>query len=163
MTIFDIDKRISEILMMTDEETGELPEDAFEELDKLIEDRDVKIDNAACMILDLAADAKKIRDQELALAERRKSLERRAERIKKYLEFVTHGEPFSSPRVQIKYGRSQAVEIDENVFWAWCENHQEYARRKDPEPDKTAIKNALKAGEIIPGAELVDRSYMTIK
>lgn len=163
MTIFDIDRRIEEILMMTDEETGELPEDAFAMLDQLIADRDLKVDNAACMVLDLLADGKKIREQELALAERRKSLEKRAERIKKYLEYVTHGESFSSPRVQVKYGRSQAVEIDESVFWSWVADHPEYARRKAPEPDKTALKAALKAGEVIPGAELVDRTFMTIK
>lgn len=163
MTIFEIDARISEILLMTDEETGELPEQAFAMLDQLIEDRDMKIDNAACMTLDLLADARKIREEELALAERRKSLEKRAERIKKYLEYATQGEPFSSPRVQIKYRRSQAIDIDDGVFWAWAADHPEYARRKDPEPDKTAIKAALKAGNVIPGAELVDRTFMTIK
>lgn len=163
MTIYDIDARIAEILSRTDPETGELPEDAFDELAALTESRETKIDNAACMVLDLLADAKKIREQERALSERRQSLEKRAERIKAYIEHATDGEPFSSPRVQVKYTKSKTVEIDEDRFWYWCVDHPEFARRKAPEPDKTAIKNALKAGEIIPGAELVEHINMTIK
>ena len=161
MTIYEIDARISEILMRTDEETGEIPDEAFEELLQLNVAREVKIDNAACMVLDLAADAKKIREQELALAERRKRLENRAERIKKYVEFATRGEPFSSPRVQVKYGHSQAVDIDEAVFWK--KPPAAYVRVKAPEVDKNALKAALKAGEVVPGAALIERSYMMIK
>ena len=162
MTIYDIDARIQEILMRTDEETGELPEDAITELMTLAETRDVKVDNAACMYLDLLADAKKIKDQEAALAQRRKSLENRAERIKNYIKYATNGEAFSSSRVQIKYSKSQSAEItDSNVFFMLAD--EKFIRRKDPEPDKVAIRKALKDGEKVPGAELVEHQFITIK
>ena len=163
MTIYEIDARIADILMRTDEETGELPEDAVDELVTLAETRDFKIENAACLIINLNAEAKAIRDQEITLAQRRKSIENRVERIKGYVEYATAGEPFNSPRVQVKYSKSTAVEIEDNAFWSWCVDHPEYARRKDPEPDKTAIKAALKAGEVIPGASLVEHRNISIK
>ena len=160
MTIYDIDNRIAEILSEVDE-NGELPEGAFDELAQLNEDREVKIENAACMVINLTAEAKAIRDQEAALAERRKAIERRVERVKNYIEFATDGASFSSPRVQVKYSKSTAVEIDEAVFWQ--NPATAFIRQKAPEADKTAIKAALKDGAIIPGASLVERKNMTIK
>ena len=160
MTIYDIDNRISEILSETDE-NGELPEGAFEELAQLNADRDTKIENAACMVVNLTAEAKAIREQEIALADRRKAIERRVERVKNYIEFATDGNPFSSPRVQVKYGKSTAVELDEEQFW--FHPAEAFIRRKPPEADKAAIKAALKDGAIIPGAWLVEHTNMTIR
>lgn len=159
MNIYQIDAKIEELLMRTDPETGELPEDAIDELTFLAEARDVKIENAACMVINLTAEAKAIREQEKALADRRQSIERRAERIKGYIEYATAGEPFTSPRVAVKYTKSQVVEIDDDFF-----EHapDEYIRQK-VEPDKTAIKAALKLGKVIPGAELVEKTNIQVK
>jgi len=160
MTIYDIDKRIEEILLQTDE-NGELPEEALGELDQLSEDREVKIENAACMVLDLLADAKKIKEQENALAERRKALEKRAERIKMYVEYATNGNAFASPRVTVRFTKSMAVDIDDDIFWQ--APAEMFIRHKAPEADKAAIKAALKDGAIIPGARLIYKDNMTIK
>jgi hypothetical protein len=43
------------------------------------------------------------------------------------------------------------------------ESNERFLRYKDPEADKTAIKNALKAGETVPGAELVSKTNMILK
>ena len=159
MTIYKIDARIEEILMRTDEETGELPEDAVDELMALNETREMKVENAACLVVNLTAEAKALREQEIILAQRRHSLENRVERIKGYLEYATDGEKFSSPRVQVKYTKSTAVEVNED-FWEFAPD--DYIRTKK-EPDKTAIKDALKAGKVIPGAELVERKTIQVK
>ena len=160
MTIYEIDNDIQRILSQVDE-NGELPEAALDELMQLQADRDTKIENAACMVLDLLGDAKKIKEQEAVLKQRREAVEKRAERIKKYLEYATEGSPFSSDRVTVKWGKSTAVEIDEAVFW----NNPDpaFIRQKAPEADKTAIKAALKEGANIPGAFIVERTNMTIK
>ena len=160
MTIYDIDREIERILMETDE-NGELPEEALDELMQLNEDRETKIENAACLVLDLQADAKKIREQEAALKQRRESLEKRADRIKLFLEHVTEGRAFASPRVTIRYTKSSAVEIDDDLFWE--APAEMFIRYKQPEADKTAIKNALKDGAIIPGARLVYKENLQIK
>jgi len=160
MTIYEIDARIAEILSQTDE-NGELPEAAIDELMNLSGDRETKIENAACMVVNLTAEAKAIRDQESTLAERRKAIERRMERIRNYIEYATNGESYYSPRVCVRYAKSTAVEIDEDKFW--FNPAEAFIRRKPPEVDKVAVKAALKDGAIIPGASLVERKNMTIK
>ena len=160
MTIYDIDREIERILMETDE-NGELPEEALEELMQLNEDREKKVENAACLVLDLQADAKKIREQEAALKQRRESLERRADKIKLFLENVTEGRAFASPRVTIRYTKSSAVEIDDDLFWeapAEC-----FIRPGKPTANKDAIKAALKDGGVVPGARLVYKENLQIK
>lgn len=161
MTIYDIDREIERILSMTDEETGELPDSAFEELEQLQLDRQTKIDNAGCLFLELQAEAKAIADQEAVLAERRRAKQRRADRIKRYLEYATDGEPFASDRVEMKWRRSTKVEIDDALFMQRPE--ERFLRQRPPEPDKDAIKRALKAGELICGAALIESKSLTIK
>lgn len=159
MTIYEIDSEIARILSQVDE-NGELPESAIDELKALMMDREAKVENAACFYLDTVADAKKIREQELALAERRKALERKAERVKGFIEWATDGNPYSSDRVAVKYSKSAAVEIDDEVFYQYA---PEKLMRVTYSPDKTAIKEALKAGEVIEGATLVERRNINIK
>ncbi len=161
MNIYEIDREISRILAEVDPETGELPESAFDELEQLQLDRDDKIENASCAWINLTAEAKAIRDQETALADRRHALERRADRIKRYVEYATEGQPFSSPRVAVRWRRSSSVEVDDVVFFRHpAEN---YLRHHAPEPALDAIKAALKAGIDVPGAALVEKSTMSIK
>lgn len=161
MTIYKIDARIAEILMSVDEETGELPEGAFDELSQLNEDREVKVENAACLYVNLAAEAKAIRDQEQALAERRKATEKRMDSIERYIDFALGGNDFSSPRVAVKHRKSVVVEIDDKVFWQ--NPAAAFVRQKAPEVDKAAVKAALKDGGIVPGASLVERRTVSIK
>ena len=160
MDIYPIDARIRDILSQQDED-GNLPESAFDELEALAVQREIVIENSACLVLDLVGDAKKIREQELVLAKRRQQLERRAERIKQMISDACDGSSFSSPRVQVRFGKSTAVEIDEELFWEHPATA--FVRYVKPEPDKNAIKAALKDGGVVPGAVLVERRTMTIK
>ena len=162
MNIYEIDREISRILAEVDPETGELPESAFDELEQLQLDRDEKIENASCAWINLTAEAKAIREQEIALADRRRALERRADRIKRYVEYATEGQPFSSSRVAVRWRRSTSVEVDPAAFWA-AHPALSLVRQKAPEPAVDAIKAALKAGIDVPGATLVEKTTMTIK
>ena len=38
-----------------------------------------------------------------------------------------------------------------------------FKKYKDPEPDKTAIKEAIKNGENVPGAEIVESTSLVIR
>ena len=60
---------------------------------------------------------------------------------------------FSFPNHELSSRKSQAVEIDdeETLPSEWL------AHKTISQPDKTAIKEALKAGHLIPGAQLVSR------
>ena len=140
-----------------DPETGEIVGDT-EVLDALEMERDQKIENIACFIKNLKAEAEAIRAEEKALADRRKAAENKAERLKEYLANNLNGEKFKSPRVAVSWRRSESVVVPD-VF----QLPDEYVRYKDPEPNRTLIKEAIKKGFTVEGAELVENTNLIIK
>ena len=162
MTIYEIDQQIMELLTQVDDETGEVLFDESQ-LEALQMERDRKVENLALAWKNLSAEAKAIKAEEDSLAKRRKSVENAAERAKSYLEFVLDGEQFKSPKVAVSYRKSESVEpAPEFIVWALT-NDESLVRVKEPEPDKTAIKIALKDGKEIPFVTLVTKTSMTIK
>lgn len=162
MTLYELTQGIEEALEgAIDPETGEIiASDLFEAYEALELQRNEKIENIGLFIKNLEADAKAIREEEKALASRRKTCENKAESLKQYLQFCLHGEKFQSPRLAVSFRKSQKVDVDENRL---AEIPEQYLRHKDPEVDKTAVKEALKAGETVPGCTLVDNVSMIIK
>ena len=163
MKLYEIDSAIEKLIAESiDEETGELLIDP-EKLEELQMQREAKIESLALYYKNLTAEAKAIREEEVALAARRKTVENVAERAKNYLEFALKGEKFKTPRVAVSYRKSTQVEL-ETDFVEWAQVHEpDLLRYKDPEPDKTAISNALKAGKEIGKAWLVENTSMQIK
>ena len=162
MTLYEIDNAIREVLeSAADPETGELvDEELLEQYDKLIMDRDQKVENIGLFIKNLEADAKAIKEESKNLAARAKAAENKAEHLRNYLEFCLGGEKFQTPRLSVSFRHAKKVEVDPDMLDAIPE---QYLRFKDPEPDKKAIGDALKAGEEIPGCGLVDSVSLIIK
>lgn len=160
MKLFEINAALEELLNQQDPETGELTCD-LDQLDALMMERDEKLEGLALYCKNADAEAKAIREEEKALAERRRSLENKSERAKGFLAEQLAGEKFSTPKVAVSYRKSEQVEISMAFFTE--ESNERFLRFKDPEADKTAIKNALKAGETVPGAELVSKTNMILK
>lgn len=160
MRLYEINAALEALLEQVDEETGELTCD-LEQLDALMMERDEKLEGLALYCKNADAEAKAIREEEKALAERRRSLENKAERVKGFLAEQLAGEKFSTPKVAVSYRKSEQVEVSAAFFTD--ESNERFLRFKDPEADKTAIKAALKAGEKVPGAEIVTRTNMSIK
>lgn len=163
MTLYEIDKSIEQLVNAVDPETGELLVDN-DALDALMMERDGKIENIACFIKNLTADAKALKDEEAALAERRKAAEKKAERLKDYLTYVLGGEKFQTVKCAVSFRKSQTVEIDEG-FTAWAEKtgNDNLLRYKVPEANKVAIKALLAQGADIPCARLTQNTSITIK
>lgn len=155
MTIYEIDKAI---LDCQDSETGEITD--FAKLDALQMAREAKIENIACWIKDLQADAKALKEEEQNLADRRRAAEHKAESLKNYLTFVLNGEKFKSPRAQVSFRRSQQVYIEDET--KFTESHPEYVKVKK-EIDRAGVKSALKEGEQIEGACLEEHQNIQIK
>ena len=90
MTLYDIDAQIAALEdaaeddMLIDEETGELISVA-QALDALRMERDEKIENVACWVKNLCAEADAIRDEEDRLVKRRKAAETKAANLKAWL------------------------------------------------------------------------------
>lgn len=153
MTIFEIDKAIMECV---DLETGEIID--TEQLDKLQMERDTKLENVACWIKELKVEAEALKAEKQALEERQKVAENKMESLKKYLAFALDGQAFKTVRASVTFRKSQAVEIAD--IYKLDEN---YLRYKEPEADKTAIKEALKQGKTVAGATLVKNTSVIIK
>ena len=160
MKLFEINAALEELLNQQDPETGELTCD-LDQLDALMMERDEKLEGLALYIKNADAEAKAIREEEKTLAERRRSLENKAERAKGFLAEQLAGEKFSTPKVAVSYRKSEQVEVSMAFFTE--ESNVRFLRYKDPEADKTAIKNALKNGETVPGAEIVSKTNMILK
>ena len=160
MTLYELNDTIRKAIELGfDEETGEIFDaDALEALEL---QRDEKIETIALFIKDLKAEAEAIKAEKMNLAKRQQNSENKAESLKRYLTKCLDGEKFRSPKVVISYRKSQTVEFidgfDVNQL------PEQYQRRADPEADKTALKDALKAGEEIYGVYLADHNNTIIK
>lgn len=161
-------------------DAGEIPEEAFadtlEGLEGLLAD---KLDDCACAYKGLIAEAKEIKAEEAALAARRKVKENEAARLASYIDHCLRDsagegvkpEKFETARNVLSYRTSEAVDVpDVESVVKWIHSHDgvevggvtvkqnELLNFKLPDLSKTALKAALKAGLVIPGAT-VKRSF----
>lgn len=151
MTIYEIQEQILDCI---DLETGEIDE---ERLNALEMEKEQKLENVALWYKDLIAEGKAIKEEEQALKKRRESSENKAESLKRYLKYWLGGEKMKTSKVSISYRTSKSVEIAEGAFIP-----EEYRRIKW-EPDKTALKEALDAGEEFDGIKLEEKQSILIK
>ena len=121
-------------------------------------DRVDKIDNIACYYKNLLAEAEAIKLEEVKLRDRRQVKENRATKLKEYLARALDGNKFETARVQVSFRKSDRVAIDDLTKLS-----EDYLRYAEPSADKTAIKEALKAGKEVTGAHLEQNLSMTIK
>lgn len=156
MNLYEINAAIMDCMQEVDEETGELLN--VEMLDSLLLARDEKIENIACWIKNLKADAEALKAEKDSFAKRQKAAENKVEQLKQYLSNVLEGEKFSSDKAAISFRKSEAVEIDD-----WTKLDKDYLKYKDPDVDKTAVKKALKSGCILNGVRLVEKQNIQIK
>lgn len=153
MNLFEIERKIMECVDM---ETGEIIDS--ESLDKLQMDRDQKIENVALWIKNLTSEADALKAEKNAFADRQKAAENKAASLKKYLTNYLDGEKFKSEKVAISFRNSDSVDVTDISLIP-----KEYLKIADPTADKTAIKNALKAGAVFDGAEIVTNRNIQIK
>lgn len=157
MKLYEIDERIQNFFLNNiDEETGEILN--YEELETLQMEREKKIEDIALAYKNYLADAKALKEEKEKLAQRQKQVEKTAENCKKYLEYALQGEMLKTPKVSITYRKSEVVVIENGANLA-----DNYLTFKEPEPNKTAIKNALKSGEVIQGCSIEARRNIQIK
>lgn len=160
MKLYEIDNAIDELIRNSvDPETGEVM-DITDELDALQMEREDKLESVALVIKNLTAEATAIRNEEKALADRRKTSENRVEWLKGYLMQSLAGQKFSTPKVAVSFRSTTAVFIEDDA--AFLKEHPEYARIKT-EIDKSALKDALKNGAEVSGAALENRTSMIVR
>lgn len=139
-----------------DAETGEIfDSEKYQELGIAF---DEGIEYLGCLAKNLKAEAAAHKAEKDAQAKMQKSCENKAESIIRYVDSLLNGEKFKSAKVSFSYRKSEAVEITDI-----CQIPSEYLKIAEPTADKMGIKQALKAGAEIPGAELVEKMNLQMK
>ena len=160
--IYELNDQIKACIQLDEEhvvdiEDGEIFD--LQQFEALQMERGQKIEGMCCYIKNLMADVVAYEAEEKRLRERRAAKEREVDRCKGYLAGVLYGEKFETPRCKISWRKSDVC----NVL-SMEAIPDEYKRTKvTVDADKTAIKNALKAGETILGAHLVESRNLQIK
>ena len=158
MKLYEIDNAILECIDM---ETGEVID--AEKLDALNMERDAKIENVVLWIKDLKAEAEAIKAEKLALAERQKIAENKVESLKKWVAYALGGQKFSTAKCAVSFINTESVEVTEEGLEALMKEHDELLTYKAPEPNKKAIKDAIKDGLNVAGVQLVQNVSTIIK
>lgn len=153
MNLFEIEK---EILSCIDMETGEIID--IEKLDQLEMDRERKIENIALWIKNLLSDAEALKAQKQTFADRQKAAENKAESLKKYLSAYLDGQKFSTDKVAVSFRKTSSVNITD-----MSKIPEAFLKFAEPTVDKMAIKNAIKAGDAVSGAEVIESNSISIK
>lgn len=158
MRLYEYDAVLAECW---DPETGEILDQ--ERMDALDLERDEKIDNICSYIKDLTTDAAAVKEEKQKLAARQASLEKKAESLKRYLAAcLTPGEKFKSARNQTSWRKSEQLIVDDvNLMILTGQN--DLLTFAQPTVNKTAAKDALKAGRIVPGVHLEEVQNLQIK
>ena len=151
-TLYQIDQAIMGLV----DETGEIID--IEAFDSLQMEREEKIEGIALYIKDLKAEAEALKAEKMAFAERQKVAENKVESLKNYLAYALKGQAFKSTKAVVSFRKTQQVDVPD--IYALDEN---FLRYKEPEADKTAIKEAIKAGQTVKGATLIENTSVIIK
>ena len=158
MTLYEIN---SEIMSCIDMETGEVID--TEKLNELQLERDAKIENVALWIKELKAEAEAIKQEKLALADRQRVAENKAESLKNWIAYALNGEKFKTAKCSVSFRTTESVEVTEEGLESLMNGHDELLTYKAPEPNKKAIKQALKDGLNVEGVQLVQNTSVIIK
>lgn len=168
MKLYEIKEDYLTVLDMA--ENDEIDADAIKDTLASIEGEFAeKVDNIACIIKQLYADAKAIKEEQDKLADRAKARKAKGDRLKAYLyeqmSAIGQRKIETSRNILTIANNAPSVKVDdETSFFAWAAmDHEDYIKQKAPELDKTAIKDALKNGLEIPGVHLEAGESLRLK
>lgn len=154
MKIHEINKEIESCI---DYATGEVD---YERLKSLQMEKEMKFESIALWIKDLIAERDAIKNEMKALADRAEAKDKKAESLKVFLNYALEGQKFETPKVAISYRKSVSV----NVTNEEAITDTRFIRVVESRSiDKIALKEALKSGETVNGAELVEKQNIQIK
>lgn len=152
-TLYEIN---AAIMGCVDLETGEIID--VEQLQTLQLEREQKIENVALWYKNLLSDAAQYKAEKDAFAERERAARAKADSLKAYLLDALQGDKYKSTRVIISYRASSSVIVDDVLNLP-----PRFVKFKEPEPDKLAIKEAIKNGEQVNGARIESSQSIIIK
>jgi len=164
LSLYQISENYMEALDVLTDPEADLPieavNDTLEALGGELEDKAI---NVAKFLKNMEATAKAIKEAEAEMARRRKALENRVKWLKDYLK--ANMEHTGISKIECPYFKLSVQKnppavaiLDEEAIPA--EFKEQVVSWK---LDKTGIKNAIKAGKSVPGAELVNGTRLAIR
>lgn len=167
MKLFDLAPAFAEASEIIDQMTIDgCTQDELDEAMRIVEqitsDLNTKALNIASWVRNLDAEAKAIKEAEDAMAKRRKAATAKADRLRAYLLMglkMAGVDKLQFPHFVIAVKQNpESVRIADGARLP-----DEFLRHVDPEPNKVAIKAALKDGRQIPGCILERSEKLEIK
>ena len=137
--------------------TGEILD--VEALDALKMERDTKLRNIGCFILNLDAEEKMLAEQEKHFKERKDAVKRKKESLKNYVGAFLQGKAWKCVECEFKFRTSESVAFNGDIYKV----PEDYLRYKEPELDRNKIKKALKEGIQIPGCSIETKTNVSVK
>lgn len=154
-TLYELNSLIANFEFEVDEETGEILN--ADKLDEIQLERETKLENIALWIKNLDSDAEAYKREKDSFAQKEKAAKNKVESLKGYLNFALAGEKFKTDRVSISYRKSESVEVAHGF------DDARFLIPQEPKIDKMAIKKAIKEGEEVKGAILLEKQNIQIK
>ena len=160
-TLYQITERYREILSMDAQDDDERAA-LVSALDEAGGDFRDKAEAVAKFIRNCEADAETIRAEELRLAGKRQSLNRKAENLTSYIEammMMTGQRELKAGIFDMKFVKNppSIIVIDESVI------PREYFTTPEPTLSRQALKDAIRAKVVIPGIEITQQERLKIK
>jgi len=161
MKLYEISHQLEELMSnLQIDENGEINPEQIELLGQLKLEETEKVISIGRLIKNLDAECAGLTCEVARLKTRVLPLEKKIAWLENYLTINVAGKTFKDSTVEIKWRKSQSVNIiDEKII------PNEY-KKHIPEAfiaDKNSIKEALKEGKIVCGVELKDNLNLQIK
>lgn len=152
-SLYEINQQLLEAIDLS---TGEIVDEAAYNALQL--ERTEKLEGIALWHKNLLAQAEALKAEEKAFSDRRKSAESKAAYLKDLLARELNGQKFETVKAKIGWRKSTVVAVDEDKL-----PPQYLLSETVYSVDKNELKELLKRGETIPGAELVENNNISIK
>ena len=160
-SLFDYKKEWDDIMENAVDEDGVIEsEEALKRLEELELEIPEKVDNSISAIKTWLVKAEALKDDAKKLTERAKQLENRAQWLKQYLDSTLAGSKWESAAGRVSYRKSVSVELADDFIAKHLEDQRFITM--EPKVSKAAVKDALKAGELIEGATLVEKQNIQV-
>lgn len=166
MKLYELSERYQNLQYLIEE--GEVSEEAISDtLEGLEGELKIKADSIACMVKNLEYEAEMIKNEAKNQLARAEIKLRKAKKIKEYLRNqleVCDIAKIETPRNKIQIKKNpKRLEILES-FTNWAQEKADHLLKySNLQPNKTAIKEAMQRGEIIPYVKINAENRMEIK
>ena len=156
--LYEMTGQYRELMEMAEELDEQVFQDTLEMIQEGINE---KAENIAMLMRNINGDVEALKAEEKRLQERRRSLEKKHDNMKSYLQEQMIAAdmdkvPSTLFKIAIRNNPPKVSVLDENVI---PDNYFITKRQLD----KTTLKDALKNGEEIEGAQLIQEKGLTIK